>query len=153
MGGCGKKVERPNVLRPDPVYVEAMRHTEKGDIAISLENKALIIATHLNPMDREKYRGRERFFIRVYIDNDFDDENRSGLFHPGFSLTLNGHPPTRIEKIDYDAPLAKKMPFTQKWYHLYLVTFPESQEEKLILTLSHPDYGSARLTFPNSPEE
>ncbi|MRI83243.1 MAG: hypothetical protein C6I00_02375 [Nitratiruptor sp.] len=142
----------PSLLHPDPLYLEAMRHTQKGDITLSLENKALIIATYLNPME-EGDRKEERFFVRVYIDNDFEESNRSGLFHPGFKIALNGYPPTKIETIDHQHLLAKTMPFTQRWYRLYLVHFPAIAEDRLTLRFWHRDYGSALLAFEKSLQD
>ncbi len=143
--GCS--VKTPTLFKKDESYLEALRYTNMGDIAISLENKAQIIATYLNPF--QKGEG-ERFFVRIYIDNDFSDPKKAGLHHPGFSLTLNGQKPLKIEELPYESELVKNMPFTQKWYHFYLVTFKKSTKDLLILTLSHPDFGSAELDFRNS---
>ena len=148
-GGCSEKqVSTPSVLSPDKRYMEALRHTQKGDIAISLENKAQIIATYLNPIDK-KYRGGEFFFVRVYIDNDFEDENRSGLYNPYYSLTLDGAAPQKIESVAHDEAAAMDMPFVQKWYKLYVVEFPKSDAGQLRLTFSHRDFGAAELVFQN----
>ncbi len=152
LGGCAakKSVEAPSVLKPDRRYLEALRHTQRGDISVSLENKAQIIATYLNPLDERRYKDAEAFFVRIYIDNDFEDENRSGLFNPYYRLTLNGDEPKKIQKIEYDEAAAMDMPFVKKWYKLYIVEFNASQKRNLDLKLTHPEFGSAVLRFRNS---
>ena len=143
LGGCAKKELK--IFSVDKPYAEALRWSKKGDIAISLENKALIIATYLNPL--QKRWDKEYFFVRVYIDNDFDDPKKAGLFHPGYHIRLNGHEPLSIEELDFESELAKSMPFVQKWYHIYLVTFPKVEDKELRLIFGHEDYGDVVLTF------
>ena len=146
--GCSTKVSEPSVLKPDRYYLNALRYTQKGDLALSLENRALIIATYLNPIEK-KYQDGEWFFIRVYIDNDFSDDKKAGLFHPGYSLTLSGKKPLEVKQLTVDDLLVKKMPFTQKWYRYYLVKFPKVADKNLILTFANPQVGQIHLTFPN----
>ena len=143
--GCSSK--ELHIFAEDKPYVEAMRYTKKGDILLSLENRALIIATYLNPL--QKKRDKEYFFVRVYIDNDFEDENRSGLFNPNYSLTLNDQKPLKIIKVSRDSNLAKKMPFIEPWYHLYVVTFKKSTQKQLKLIFQNDVAGKALLVFQN----
>ncbi|WP_201333857.1 hypothetical protein [Nitratiruptor sp. YY09-18] len=145
LGGCS--VKHPTLLSPDKPYAEALRYTQKGEIDISLENKALIIATYLNPI--EKSKGQEKFFVRVYIDNDFEDEKKAGLFHPGYELRLNGQKPLKIKQIDTDSELAKQMPAIEPWYRLYVVTFKHTESPRLDLSFKNPAYGGVDLIFPN----
>ncbi|WP_201338667.1 MULTISPECIES: hypothetical protein [unclassified Nitratiruptor] len=142
--GCAVK-EEINIFAKDKPYVEALRYTKKGDIVLSLENKAMIIATYLNPL--QKRNDKEYFFMRVYIDNDFEDPKKSGLFNPDYTLTLNGHKPLTIKEVESDSKLAKTMPFVQKWYRLYLVTFPKSKGKKLQLIFKNRNYPPAVVTF------
>lgn len=145
LAGCAHK-EELRVFSVDKSYVEALRYTKKGDIAISLENKALCIATYLNPLHRCD-KDKECFFVRVYIDNDFDDPKKAGLFHPGYSLRLDGHEPLAVKELDKEDLLVKQMPLCEPWYHFYLVTFPALKESKLTLIFSHKVYGSTALVF------
>jgi len=143
LGGCAKKELK--IFSVDKPYAEALRWTKKGDIAISLENKALIIATYLNPL-RKKW-DKEYFFVRVYIDNDFDDPKKAGLYHPGYYLKLNDSEPLEIKELDFESELAKTMPFVQKWYHIYLVTFEKTENKELKLRFGNKDYGEVVLLF------
>ncbi len=144
--GCSAKELR--IFSPDKPYIEALRYTASADIAVSLENKAMIIATYLDPLEK-KYRDGEYFFVRVYINDDFEDQNRSGLYHPGYSLTLNKKKPLWIKGLDFDDPLVKRMPFVQKWYKIYLVKFPKIEKKKLQLIFAHEAYGKVVLNFQN----
>ncbi len=141
--GCAHKDIK--IFAEDKPYVEALRYTKRGVIAISLENKAQIIATYLNPLEHKN--DKEYFFVRVYIDNDFQEANKAGLYHPGFTLTLNGKKPAQIKELSQDSLLAKRMPLVESWYRLYLVAFPKSEAKKLSLVFSHKEYGAARLAF------
>jgi hypothetical protein len=150
--GCGaKKAEdmTPSVLRPDYRYMEALRYTKKGDISVSLENRAQIIATYLNPLAKKDQK-EHHFFVRVYIENDFDEENRSGLFHPFYTLTLNGAEPKKIEKISYGEAVQMSMPFVKRWYRLYRVTFDPITSRRLSLRFAHRHDGEVVLDFENS---
>ncbi len=144
--GCSCKTT--NFLAPDRTYSEALRYTQQGDIAISLENKALIIATYLNPI-KKSTKGDEEFFVRVYIDNDIDDPKRSGLFHPGYTLTLNGKKPLAIKAVDKNSELAKSMPAVLPWYKLYVVRFAHTEATTLRLEFANAKYGKVVLTYPN----
>lgn len=146
LAGCSCK--NTNFFAPDKYYAEALRYTQKGDIAISLENKALIIATYLNPL-KKRTQGDEEFFVRVYIDNDFDDPKKSGLFHPGYTLTLNGQKPSAIEEVDKESELAKSMPAVLPWYKLYRVRFPHTEAKTLRLEFANAKYGKVVLSYPN----
>ncbi len=143
LAGCSSK--EIQIFAKDKPYIEALRYTKKGDIVLSLENKATIIATYLNPLQKRK--DKEYFFVRVFIDNDFEEPKKSGLFNPDYSLTLNGCKPLRIQKLSFDSELAKKMPFVQRWYKLYLVTFPKTQSDTLRLTFKNRNYPAAVVTF------
>ncbi len=144
--GCSSKDLK--VFAEDKPYVEAMRYTKKGDILLSLEDRAMIIATYLNPL--KKQDDKEYFFIRVYIDNDYEDEKRAGLFNPHYSLSLNGKKPLKITKLSFDSDIVKSMPFVEPWYHLYLVTFPKVKEKELKLIFQNDRAGKVLLTFANS---
>jgi len=146
LAGCeSKSVQPPALLKPDEKYLQALRYTQKCEIALSLETKALLIATYLNPLGDF---AKESFLIRIYIEDDFEDEKLAGLYHPGYSLSLNEQNATKITPLQKDDPLLKGMPFTQSWYKFYVVEFP-AQKERLRLTLSHKDYGSCGVEFQN----
>ncbi|BAF69910.1 hypothetical protein [Nitratiruptor sp. SB155-2] len=141
--GCGNTL--PSIISKDTQYTEALRYTKKTTFDISLEEKALFIATYLNPL--EKKGDGEYFFVRTFIDNDFEEAEKAGLHHPGVKITLNGKPPVQIRELKKEDILVKQMPFTQQWYRYYLVRFPKQKQSQLKFTISFDDYGQKVLLF------
>lgn len=144
LSGCGQK-NGFSFFNKDRPYEKAMSWTKEGNIIVSMENKAFIIATYLNPIYKD-YNDGDYFFVRVYINNDFEEENRSGLFNPKYHIYLNGKKPLKIKRLNEDDILAKEMPMVKKWYKMYLVKFPKTGESKKLIFKSD-DYGQTVLTF------
>ncbi|WP_201334217.1 MULTISPECIES: hypothetical protein [unclassified Nitratiruptor] len=147
--GCHNAL--PSIISKDTKYTEALRYTKKTTFDISLEEKALFIATYLNPL--EKKGDGEYFFIRTFIDNDFEDAAKAGLHHPGVQITLNGEAPVQIRELKNEDILVKQMPFTQQWYRYYLVRFPKQKQSQLKLTIAFDGYGEKVLLFSKPIEE
>jgi len=141
--GCAQKGGF-SFFHKDKPYEEAISYTRKGEIIVSMENKAFIIATYLNPI--KKYKDGEYFFVRVYINNDFSDEKKSGLFNPKYHIYLNDKIPLEIKKVDKDSVIAKEMPMVKPWYKLYIVKFPKILGKKVLIFKSD-DYGQTRLIY------
>ncbi len=150
LSGCGPK-ELPSIISADKQYTESLRYTQKCSFDISLEEKALFIVTYLNPIEHKK--DKEYFFVRTFIDNDFEDDTKAGLHHPGVTITLNGQKPLQIKELSKEDKLVKSMPFTQEWYRYYLVTFPKSKSKELKLTITFAPYGKKELRFVKPIEE
>ncbi len=144
LSGCGEK-NGFAFFGKDRPYENAISYTKEGDIVASMENKALIIATYLNPIYKD-YKDGDYFFVRVYIANDFEDEEKEGLFNPKYHLLLNGKKPLKIKKLNRDTLLAKEMPLTKPWYKIYLVKFPKVKGDKKLIFKSD-DYGQTLLNF------
>jgi len=142
--GCAQK-SGFSFFHKDKPYEMAIGHTRKGEIVVSMENKAFIIATHLNPLYK-KYSDGEYFFVRVYITNDFEDEDKSGLFNQKYHIFLNNNKPLEIRVVPKDDILVKEMPMVKPWYKLYLVKFPKVGK-KLKLIFKSDDYGETQLIF------
>lgn len=142
--GCSSK-SGFNFFSEDRPYENAIAYTKKGEIIVSMENKAIIIATYLNPIYK-KYNDGEYFFIRVYIANDFEDEKKSGLFNPKYKIYLNNQEPVEIKILSKDDILVKEMPMVKAWYKIYLVKFEKTSKPKKIVFKSD-DYGQTVLTF------
>lgn len=142
--GCGEK-NGFSFFNKDKPYEKAMSYTKEGDIVVSMENKAFIIATYLNPIYKQ-YNDGDYFFVRIYINNDFEDENRSGLFNPTYHLYLNGKKPIKIKRLNENDLLAKEMPMEKAWYKIYLVKFSKASEVKKLIFKSD-NYGQTVLSF------
>ncbi|WP_281951050.1 hypothetical protein [Nitrosophilus kaiyonis] len=141
--GCAQK-SGFSFFSKDKPYERAITYTKKGEIVVSMENKAFIIATYLNPI--KNYKDGEYFFVRVYIANDFSDEEKSGLFNPKYHLSLNNSKPLDIKKLTNEDSLSKEMPMVKPWYKLYLVKFPKTVGTKKLIFKSD-DYGQTVLIF------
>jgi len=143
--GCSDK---SGLFTPDLMEEKALTLTKKGEIYNSLEIKAALIATYLNPL-LKRYRDADRahFLISLHIDNDFTDPKKAGLNNPDYTLTLNGAAPLAIKPLKEDDPLMKIAPVKTLWAHHYLVTFPKHEDKALKMVLKSVRYGSSLLTF------
>ena len=142
--GCSFKTA---FLKPDIVEQKTLAWTQKGEIYNSLEVKASMIATYLNPLDKN-YKDGEYFLINIYIDNDYEDPKKYGLNNKDYILILNGLNYVYKKELNKDSKLAKMMPFfDSNWGHLYLVKFPKQNSKVLKLVLVNENYGTAEVKF------
>lgn len=133
------------IFEKDTTYKKAIKQTRKGDIINSLETKALIIATHLNPT-LEEYQSdtNESFFVGIYTN--ISKENRA-LDDRDFSLNMNNTKYLSIVELKENDPLKAKMPNINEWFRYYVITFQKSKEENLELNFAHKDFGKTQLHF------
>jgi len=134
-------------LEQDKVLQNSLAWTKKGEIYNSLEIKASIFATYLNPLEKAKNNHNEEFVVSVFVDNDFKDKKKAGLNNPDISLTLNSIKPILKKELDENSKYKKLAPFKNEWSHYYLVKFPKSSKKELKLVLKSEDYGIAVLNF------
>lgn len=135
--GCSGHIENNfGIFSQDKRYQSAIRYTRKADITNSLETKALIRATYLNPIYSEfNSKDREYFYIGVYIN---DSENL-GLENPLYSLSLNSKEPLKLTKVKKDSRYSKELPFFDKWFNYYIVEFDRVNLDTLTLKYSYED--------------
>jgi hypothetical protein len=143
--GLGCSFKEPFVEQ-DKVLQKSLTWTRKGEIYNSLEIKASIFATYLNPLGKAK-SSNEEFVVSVFVDDDFKDRKKAGLNNPDISLTLNGIKPISKKELDEDSEYKKLVPFKNEWSHYYLVKFPKSSQKKLKLILESQNYGATVLEF------
>jgi hypothetical protein len=134
-------------LEQDKVLQNSLTWTRKGEIYNSLEIKASIFATYLNPLGKAKSNHDEEFVVSVFVDDDFKDKKKAGLNNPDISITLNGFKPISKKELDEDSKYKKLVPFKNEWSHYYLVSFPKSSKKELKLVLESRNYGDAVLKF------
>lgn len=148
--GCG----RPAFLVFDrnSAYQEALVHTREGEVRNYFETKALITATYMNPLDGERFKDGEFFFVGLYIDDDFEGE-KGGLNNPFFRLSLNGEGPLEYYEVEEEDPMLKTMPLVNRWSRYYVVRFPRVEGEAMTLTLVHESTASVSLPFSKGPSE
>jgi len=144
--GCSTK---NGLFAPDVMQEQALSVTRKAEIYNSLEIKASLVATYLNPLDKA-YASDKRvhFLVSVFIDDDYSERNKQGLFNPDYSLTLNGQKPISIKPLKRDDDLLKIAPIKNVWAHYYLVTFPKPKADTMKMLFKSRRYGSSVLTLP-----
>lgn len=144
--GCADSV---NLMRFTPTslqesYIQATRKTE---IIYQEKTQIILIATHLNEFDEEKYpkqRG-EVFFINVYQSEGEKD------FLKAYNLVLNnGEKPLKVTPLkayDLEGLMAE---YAIPWGEYYLLEFsPQNKrtQDRLSLTISHQKFGESTLNF------
>ena len=141
------------MFKKDDSYEKAVLHTKSGQIVSSLETKAKITVTYLNPLYPNEYSDKDYFFVGVYIPNDYDVAEKRGLMNPDFKLSLQKEGDTAPVKISEivkkeNDPLYKKMPLTDEWSRYYLVSFEKIKADKTIsLALKNISGGETVLNF------
>ena len=146
------------LFNQDDIYHISLLNTQKAQLIASLETKALLTATYLNPVytrDNCKNTGDncahlcktiyegEYFFIGVFIR----DSKTHNFNNKGYSLTLNGADPVEVKKLEKDDPLRYEMPMVDNWSTYYRVKFPTSDLKKFNLLFSSDRFGVDKLEF------
>ncbi len=145
LSGCTSKT---GFFSPDLLEQQALSYTKKAQIYNSLEIKATIVATYLNPLLKEyDKKDSVTFLISFFIDNDSSDPKKQGLYNSEYKLSLNGELPQKIVPLKQNSDIVKLLPIKNMWSHYYLVTFkkPASKEMKMLLESNR--YGSATMNF------
>jgi hypothetical protein len=140
--GCS---EKSGFLSKDALYESALVWTKKGDIFNSLELKASIVATYLNPL-KDEFDSKESdwFLVSLYVDKDSGIKSR--LDSKYISLTLNGKIAKSVKMLDYDDELIAISPFRNRWSNYFLVEFEKESGKKELLFELRP-FGKVTLTF------
>ncbi len=143
--GCAQK---EGLFAPDTFENRALAKTRKGEIYNSLEIKASIVATWLNPLLTEfKEEKNACFLVSVFIDDDFEDPAKQGLHNPDYALTLEGKKPVSLKRLSADDPLVKIAPLKTLWGHYYLACFPNPASDTMRMRFTSRRYGASVLTF------
>jgi len=153
--GCLKKniedTKLSKLTKRDDIYYVALLNTQKGQIVASLETKALLIATYLNPVFRDKSKcsicfdtsDGEYFLVGLFING----ERESKFGDSGYNINLNGVEPMELKEVDRDDPLLKEMPMVNNWSTYYIAIFPKQDSNKLILNFKSDLFGEDKLEF------
>ncbi len=161
ISGCSTIEKNSNnvsqLFTKDDIYHISLINTHKGQLIASLETKALLTATYLNPVythDNCKnfcmnVEGGEYFFVGVFISN-----SKSHRFNKkGYSLTLEGKKPISIKKLDKDDPLRYEMPMVDNWSTYYKVKFPATDKKEFKLIFENDRFGKDELFFSKNAKE
>jgi len=153
---CSKKGIETSKLskltKRDDIYYIALINTQKGQLIASLETKALLIATYLNPVFKDRPKcsicfdtsDGEYFLLGLFINGEreakFGEES-------GYMVSLNGEEPIELKEIDKDDPLLKEMPMVNNWSTYYIAKFPIQSSNILILSFKSDLFGEDKLEF------
>jgi len=157
--GCSIK-DNSNIsqlFKKDDIYHISLINTQKAQLIASLETKALLTATYLNPVyahaNCKNYKmsidNGEYFFIGVYINNS----KTHNFNNKGYALTLDGVKPIDIKKLDKDDPLRYEMPMVDNWSTYYKVKFPRSNMKKFHLIFESDRFGKDTLEFEQAEKK
>jgi hypothetical protein len=153
--GCLKRdisnTKLSKLTKRDDIYYVALLNTQKGQIVASLETKALLIATYLNPVFRDKPKcsicfdtsDGDYFLVGLFING----ERESKFGDSGYNINLNGVEPIDLKEVDRYDPLLKEMPMVNNWSSYYIAKFPKQDREKLILNFKSDLFGEDKLEF------
>jgi hypothetical protein len=139
------------LFKKDDIYHISLMNTKKAQLIASLETKALLTATYLNPVFNYieckdtciSNLNEEYFFIGVYITDSEEHEFNTR----GYQLKLNGKKPLGIQKLDKDDPLRYQMPMINNWSTYYKVKFSKVEGNELELTFENDRFGKDTLTY------
>lgn len=137
----------------DTHFERAMHNLRTGTMVMALETKAILHAIYLNAVDPQTYSEGEYFFIGTYIDNDFYDQAKQGLFNPQYWLKLNGIEALHVQELDEHSELRKNMPLLARWNRYFLVKFPPATTDALTLTFSNVRFGKITLQYDKLAQE
>jgi hypothetical protein len=139
------------LFKKDDIYHISLMNTKKAQLIASLETKALLTATYLNPVfdyiecneTCVSTPDAEYFFVGVYITDSEDH----AFNKRGYHLKLNGKKPLGIQKLKKDDPLRYQMPMINNWSTYYKVKFPKVEGNDLNLTFENDRFGKDTLTY------
>ncbi|MDH5464343.1 MAG: hypothetical protein OEW60_01870, partial [Thiovulaceae bacterium] len=136
----------------DGYFERTMDNLRTGTMVQGLETKAIIHAIYLNRVDAKLYSDGEYFFIGTYIENDFQDKDKRGLYNKAFTLKLNNEIALVAEELSEDHILRKSMPLVSRWNRYYRVKFKQIKGNKLVMTFDHTRFGRITLNFQRDYE-
>lgn len=125
---------------------------KKAVLVKDLETRVILKSIYLNPIEncantiKNCSNSSETFLMAIYIENDFQTPNESGLFNPFLTLTLNGQKAVKTKLLTKENPLIKQAPFFTQWDKYYLVSFPKNDAHILNLELGFKGVGYKTLS-------
>lgn len=145
--GCASH-QTLKAFKKDDLFEKSVLLTHKSDIINSLETKAILHATYLNPIDKSFSNNKfEHFIVGIYIVDDEKNENNSFLNNPNYKLTMNGQMPHSIKALSKDHKMYGKIPLYNNWAKYYEVDFEKTAKEyKLETQPLNQNLGNVKTT-------
>lgn len=137
------------LFKKDELFEKALIYTKKGDVINSLETKAIVNATYLNPVDDEfKSKTKESFIVGIYIVDDEIKEDKKYIKNPSYKITLNDKNATDINEINSTHKMYSHIPVKNTWAKYYCINFDKNESAKILkLKYSHKTFGNVVLKF------
>lgn len=157
--GC-TMMDNPNIkqlLTKDEIYHTALIHTHKAQLIASLETKALLTATYLNPVSDKNPDSRifdfntedgEYFFVGIYIS----DSKEHKFNTKGYRLTLNNQEPIEVKELHKNDPLKYEMPMVDNWSTYYRVKFKKNNHNEQKLIFESERFGQDVILYEKEPK-
>ncbi len=145
LAGCATQ---QSLLAPKQLEESYIQATRKTELITKDSTQVVVIATHLNAYNAEKYPREEGeiFFLDIYEAN-----GRKNFFENGYELTLeNGMKPLKVTKLKKEDLVGLMRENATQWGEYYWVEFPRQNkrtQERITLILSHKDFGKNTLQF------
>lgn len=154
IAGCSSKNEGMlSYLNIDEQTEKALNYTKSAQIVNSLELRAKITATYLNPLYPDKYKDGEYFFVGVYIPGDYGKPKPEDVNRTDYRLVLKSKDGNSsalsAEIVDKKSHFFKSMPHTDNWSRYYVVGFKGLKPKvyNMTLVLISEEYGTAQMDF------
>jgi len=148
LNGCSSKIYS-ELINEDKLYEKSLLYTKKGEIVSSLETKAVVVATYLNPLDQEyDDKDKDYFIVALYAEKDLC-KSKAGLESDDCDIRLkDGTKPSKVEKLKKESSLLRYIPVHNGWFKYYLVEFPSKGESKKVsLVFESRRFGKTELVF------
>ena len=125
--------------------------SQTSKITFSNSNKVygIFSAVYLNEINPKSFNKNEYFYIYVYLKNETSSKKSFLMKNIDSSITLNGRPPIKIEKLPHANRFSHLSVVSNKWNKYYLFTFKKEDNvtKQLKLTFKKDDLSSEVLTY------
>lgn len=144
--GCAEKGAF-DMFKMDNAHERSVEQLRTGAILESFETKALLSTIYLNPIYPETYKDGEYFIGAFYFNKGNQNVKKWDLYTRGYSITLNGNPPTLFEELKDSDPKRALIPVQNNWNKYYLIRFDLVEEGNLTLLLENNQTGRVGLKY------
>ena len=152
--GCSNKQEGAlSVLNIDQAQEKALSYSKSAQIINSLELRAKITATYLNPIYPDKNNSNERFFVGIYVPGDYGKPKPEDINRTDYRLVLQvgdkNETAVDVKIVDKKSQFFYRMTNKDNWSRYYIVEFPKTSPkvENMSLILISAEYGTAKMDF------
>ncbi|MDY0364416.1 MAG: hypothetical protein RBQ81_00995 [Arcobacteraceae bacterium] len=123
----------------DSVYSTALQYTQKADLVINLETKAIFIATYLNHIPQYNDENHN-FIVGVYIPDSF--------YHQKYNYTIYSDDELlKLTLLSDEDRNSFHIPLENKWAKYYKVHIAKKEQNSITLNLVIEELGDIAIEF------